>query len=370
VRPFFSELRTFWFRNEQISWLLDSIAKESVKNLDSYIEDTPDLLRFFKEVNAKANLPPGSKPFSIDIKSFYTNITLAEGLKAFAETLDKIPNKPIPTNYLIKLHKLVMGSNIFKFEDEMWIQLIGTSTGTRVAPTYANIFMGKLEKILLSKCSETLKRFLQTWRRFIDDIFIIWTGSYEQFDDFFNFINSFHPTIKFDEPDHDKEKNSCNFLDLQISIEDSQIQTDLYRKETSKPRALLQSSAHPGHITPNIVYSMAFRLLRICSREDIFEERLEELKRDFLLPRNYHPKIIEAEFKKVRHFPGNNFLERRENSLKKKVKDDQNTERIIAPFNFNPFLPKISSVLNKHFKSLLFKKPELNLFLVMPPWLH
>ena len=35
------------------------------------------------------------------------------------------------------------------------------------------------------------------------------------------------------------------------------------------------------------------------------------------------------------------------------------TEGIISPFNFNPFLPKISSVLNKHFKSLLFKKPEL-----------
>ena len=32
---------------ERISWLLDAIAKNSVKNLDSYIEDTPDLFRFF-----------------------------------------------------------------------------------------------------------------------------------------------------------------------------------------------------------------------------------------------------------------------------------------------------------------------------------
>ena len=52
---------------------------------------------------------------------------------------------------------------------------------------------------------------------------------------------------------------------------------------------------------------MAFRLPRIYSRENIFEERLEELKTDFLLPRNYHPKIIEAEYKKIRNLPGNNF---------------------------------------------------------------
>ena len=219
--------------------------------------------------------------------------------------------------------------------------------GTRVAPTYANIFMGKLEKILLSKCPESLRKFLHTWKRFIDDIFIIWTGSYSQFEAFFNFINSFHPTIKFDPPQHNKDENSCNFLDLTISIEDSKIQTDLYRKETSKPQALLPSSAHPGHVTPNIVYSMAFRLLRICSREVIFEERLEELKENFLIPRNYNPKMIDSEFKKVRNLPGANFVERRQNSLAKKVPQDKQTDRLIAPFNFEPFLPKLSPILKK-----------------------
>ena len=121
-----------------------------MKQLDSYIEDTPDLLRFFEQVNSLDNLPPGCKPYSIDIKSFYTNITLEEGVQAFRETLDKIPNKTIPTEYLVRLLKLVMGCNIFKFDDEFWIQLIGTSMGTRVAPTYANILMGKFKKILLT----------------------------------------------------------------------------------------------------------------------------------------------------------------------------------------------------------------------------
>ena len=219
--------------------------------------------------------------------------------------------------------------------------------------------MGKLEKILLSKCPRNLKQYLHTWRRYIDDIFIIWSGSHSEFEEFFNFINSYHPTIKFDPPQHNEEDYSCNFLDLKISIENSKIQTDLYRKETSKPRALLPSSAHPGHVTYNIVYSMAFRLLRICSRENIFEQRLEDLKVNFLLPRQYSPKIVDAEFRKIKNLPGVDFTERRKISLEKKLPKDKETKRIIAPFTYDPFLPKISSVLKKHYRSLLFKKPEL-----------
>ena len=61
-----------------------------------------------------------------------------------------------------------MKGNIFK--DDFWIQLIGTSMGTRVAPTYANIFMGKLEKMMIEKCPAHLRDFRHIWKRYIDDI--------------------------------------------------------------------------------------------------------------------------------------------------------------------------------------------------------
>ena len=88
-------------------------------------------------------------------------------------------------------------------------------------------------------------------------------------------------TIKFDQPCYNQDENSCNFLDLKISILDGIIHTDLYRKPTDKPRALLPSSAHPNHIPTNIVYGAAFRLLRICDNEELFETRLNELKENF-----------------------------------------------------------------------------------------
>ena len=83
--------------------------------------------------------------------------------------------------------------------------------------------------------------------------------------------------------------------------------TDLYRKDTDKPRALLPTSAHPNHIPSNIIYSMAFRLLRICGNEELLEERLSELKNDFLIPRNYNSKLNNNQFDRVRKLPGNTY---------------------------------------------------------------
>ena len=43
----------------------------------------------------------------------------------------------------------------------------------------------------------------------------------------------------------------------------------------------------------------------------------------------------------------------------KRPAKDKKTSRLAAPFNFDPFLPKKGNVLEKHFNSSLFKKPEL-----------
>ena len=196
------------------------------------------------------NIPDNAKPISIDIKSMYGNIPLQEGLVAFEEALNSREDKLVSTDF-------VMEKNIFTFNDEHWLQLLGTSM-SRVSPTWTNLFYGVLEKKILQNCPQHLKDFIFLWKRFIDDVLIIFTGNWEQFEEFFNYLNSTHSTIKYDKPCYNADDNSCNFLDLKISISENKITTDLFRKDTDKPRALLPSSAHPNHIPNNIIYSMAF----------------------------------------------------------------------------------------------------------------
>ena len=56
--------------------------------------------------------------------------------------------------------------------------------GTRVAPTYANIFMAWLEEDFILKHWSGTKPLM--FRRFIDDIFFAWTSTEEEF--FFWFV--------------------------------------------------------------------------------------------------------------------------------------------------------------------------------------
>ena len=146
-----------------------------------------------------------------------------------------------------------------------------------------------------------------------------------------------------------------------------QIVTDLYRKETERPRALLPSSCHPNHITKNNIYGMAFRLLRICSSESIFESRLFELKKEYLIPRGYKNNVIEQQFSKVRNFPGASFVEKRKQALLKRNVTKNDSDRVIAVMDYNPHLPNANMVLTKHHRSMIDKNDDIKQDLELPP---
>jgi hypothetical protein len=54
-----------------------------------------------------------------------------------------------PTECLVQLLTLVLKHNNFTFNGEHFLQINGTAMGTKMAPSYANIFMGKLEKLII-----------------------------------------------------------------------------------------------------------------------------------------------------------------------------------------------------------------------------
>ena len=65
--------------------------------------------------------------------------------------------------------------------------------GTRLVPSYANIFMGDLERKILNKVDKRPN----IWWRYIDDVFAIWTHGEECLIEFIGLINNIHSTIQF-----------------------------------------------------------------------------------------------------------------------------------------------------------------------------
>jgi hypothetical protein len=98
-------------------------------------------------------------------------------------------------------------------------------------------------------------------------------------------INKLHPTIELTS-EFDYEEKSTAFLDTKITIIDGKLTSDLYKKPTDRAQYLLPSSCHLSHICDNIPYSLALRLVKICSTKTALDKRLAELK-DMLLSRDY-----------------------------------------------------------------------------------
>ena len=67
--------------------------------------------------------------------------------------------------------------------------------GTRLAPVFANIFMAMIDGLILA--IKKFRKFIVFYKRFINDIFIIWTGTEKEFLEFMCEINKLHATIKF-----------------------------------------------------------------------------------------------------------------------------------------------------------------------------
>ena len=83
--------------------------------------------------------------------------------------------------------------------------------GTKMAVAFSNIFMNKVETEILSQSE--LKPLV--WKRFIDDIFSLWTINRDRIEQFIEQANNHHPTIKFTAEISDKENNIPGHLHLQ-----------------------------------------------------------------------------------------------------------------------------------------------------------
>ena len=59
------------------------------------------------------------------------------------EALEERSDKRVPTNFIISLLQIILMFNIFEFNSEYFLQIIGTAMGAVPAVSYANIFMAR-----------------------------------------------------------------------------------------------------------------------------------------------------------------------------------------------------------------------------------
>ena len=124
---------------------------------------------------------------------------------------------------------MILTLNNFIFNGKHYLQIKGCAMGTKCAPSYANLFMDNFESKNIYPITNLKTK---TYLRFIDDIFMLWTGTLDELKNFEGTINQIHPSIKLTFEYSFKE---INFLDTTIVISpNGRLTTKVFKKPTDR----------------------------------------------------------------------------------------------------------------------------------------
>lgn len=343
---------------KRLSEFIDTFLKPLAQKLPSYVQDTTS---FINKVRTQKFSGP-TYVSSLDVTSLYPNIDHTEGSQACEELLDTRAHKSIPTALLKHLITLILRLNTICFGGRFFQQIKGTAMGTPMAVNYANCFMGKFEQELLSSYEEQHGKRPALWLRFIDDVFVVWQGTIEEFNHFIRFCDEFATSkklksnIRFTSSPPSK---SAEFLDTRVLVnDDGTLSTDLYTKPTASHQYLHRNSYHTKHVTSSLPKSQFMRIRRICSRVSDYDRHANAFM-EYFMKRNYHKKQLTRMIQEVRQMKREELL-----TYKKRT---ETCDRIPLVLTYHHKFEGIGSAIKDAYNRSIAKFPELKSLFPQPP---
>ncbi|XP_060589882.1 uncharacterized protein LOC132745064 [Ruditapes philippinarum] len=328
---------------EQVAELAEKELDEFVINTPSYIKDTSHFLNEIKDIK---NLPnKNAILFCFDVEKLYPSIPKNDGLEACKEALAYRKSKQIPDEEILNMIQLVLENNNFEHNGKHYIQVDGTAIGSKLGKNYACTYM----RIWDRKLSEFRLQPL-IYKRFIDDGFGIWTHGIETLQQFTEYANNIHSKINIKLRHSHKQ---IEFLDTLVILENGNIETDFYSKETDTHIYLHKDSDHPRNTKQAIPHGLGIRLKRICSDDNKYYKQ-RSLLGEQLKSRGYKTEWIN------RHLKRADQTSRKEALEKKNKPMDQG--RIPLVLTYSSYLPDTHKIVKKNMSILQKSKRMTDVF--------
>ncbi|XP_075442477.1 solute carrier family 12 member 7 isoform X2 [Ascaphus truei] len=332
-RPIISSIGSL---GDGLSRYIDIFLQPLVHKLPSYLQDSTDLLNSL----AKFTWSPNYLWVTLDVTSLYTIIDHSQGITAAQYFLNQSLLSPAQITFILESILFLLTHNYFLFDTTYYLQTRGTAMGTSFAPSYANLFMGYWEHAHIFSHTNSFRKNITFYRRFIDDLFLIWEGDTRSLTEFVDQLNKNDYNLHFTFSHHEQR---IEYLDLLLSVDSCQsIQSDIYRKPNSRNTFLKANSGHPRPLIKGIPKAQFLRLKRICSTNDSFVEQSKELALRFF-NRGYSKMDLQEAFEYACQIP-------RTKLLKKKIKMDCKKESMPLYFitQYSRQANNIRSIISKH----------------------
>ena len=280
--------------NACLAKVVDHYLQPLVRNTPSFLQDSTNLIRILESEVRPDRLLLHEDFFFVtaDVESLYTNIPLQE---AWATTREAILNTTHPfKSCLSTMCQHVLFNNVFKFQDKVYVQVDGVATGSPLAPAVANLFMHSLESPVLQRWSKAVVLY----RRYIDDIFLLFHGCRKDLDDFMKEMDTMHQNIKLT---WTVSPHQVEFLDLVIYKGPrwpTHVDYRIHQKAFNSYLYLPWISHHPVDAKVSFITAELLRYAKNCSQRSDYLE----VKRSFairLKQRGYPVRVINRAFKSV-----------------------------------------------------------------------
>ena len=135
-------------------------------------------------------------------------------------------NKKLNKSDLFKLLETATSESSFTVDFLFYKQIDRVAMGSTLGPPLDNALLCHQEKDQLDKCLSYFKPIL--YRRYVDDVFFF--SSKEHCQPFLDYINKQQRCIKF--TSETEQTNNFSFLDINITHQNNQLKTSVYRKLT------------------------------------------------------------------------------------------------------------------------------------------
>ena len=199
---------------ERLGGFVDYFLKPGMQDLPTFIQDTKHVLQIIEELNTQIDKGEvsldGVGLVALDIESMYSNMSEELGNGASKQFLESRNGRgardDVTTGSILKALDLCVRNNYFKFNEQVYQQTGGVGTGIKYAPPYACLGVGKYEELLF-KSDQQLLELIILWKRYIDDVFMLFGGTEDQCQELVDWLNSLMPgVIKF-KFQYSKKKN-------------------------------------------------------------------------------------------------------------------------------------------------------------------